>query len=501
METPQFPLEQAIAHYQTALSAVELLLGKSAAVESEDLSAFKKDVLELLIARDAVEQQRQAIATQGINGSTYILLLDLDERLGKLGEAIATHVPLENYRKSLKPPESSWWWFFNSSNVSNAPSKLHKHDQFDWAWNALTVVFLVFSTSFATNTAKAFSTQGFDLLGTFSTISQGAGLALVAGGVLTDKGKRVAENILHSLKVPPHFYAEATCGFSFAILGTTALINSNLPAIGDLYYSSAEKSLQNGDLITAASQYERALQFNPGNSELHVALGKVSEAQGDLQTAQTHHENGRKMDNPGAMSGLGRVLILQSLEEAGWTAKLDDKVNRQVDLLLYTAIATIKQKGLSTDASADHTTLVDIYTNYGILNLVGFEMQPLYNMSEDAKEAALEKLDSATANFECAVNPGLEGCYSGDTDSTLEEISLRDEPNPQQDLARCYLKVVEQTRQEISYQEGQNLNQAYEESNDCYYELSIDIFNDTIMVYRSDFDWGIPGEAYEAVGE
>lgn len=499
METAQSQLEQAIAHYQATLSTVELILGESAAVEAEDLLAFKKDVLQLLIARDDVERQRQAIATQGISGSTYILLLDLDERLEKIGGAIVTHIPLENYRKSLKPPESSWWWFFNSFSASNAPSKLHKHDQFDWAWNALTVVFLVFSTSFATNTAKAFSTQGFDLLGTFSTISQGAGLALVAGGVLTDKGKRVAENILHSLKVPPHFHAEATCGFSLAILGTTALINSNLPAIGNLYHGWAKTSHQNGDLITASSQYERALQFNPGNSKLHVALGKVSEAQGDLQAAQTHYERGRQMNDPEAMSGLGRVLILRSLGEAGWTAKLEEEVARQVDLLLYIAISTVRKQGLSTDASADHTTLVDIYTNYGILNLVGFEMQPLYNMSEDAKEAALAKLDTATADFECAVNPGLKGCYSGDTNSTLEEISLR-ELNTQQDLARCYLKVVEQIRQEISYQVGQNLSQAYEESNNCYNELPIDLFNDAIMYDRKGFDWGIPNEAYEAVG-
>lgn len=484
METPQSPLEQAIAHYQAALSTVESILGESAAVESEDLLAFKKDVLQLLIVRDEVERQRQAIATQGINGSTYILLLDLDERLEKIGEAIATHLPLENYRRSLKPPKSSWWWFFKPLEVS---SKVHKHDQFDWAWNALTVVFLVFSTSFATNTAKAFSTQGFDLLGTFSTISQGAGLALVAGGVLTDKGKRVSENILHSLKVPPHFYAEATCGFSFVILGTTALINSNLPAIGDLYYSWAETNRQNGDLTTAFSQYQRALQFNSENSKLHVALGKVAEAQGDLQKAQTHYENGRQMNDPEAMSGLGRVLILQSLEEAGWTARIDEKAARRAELLLDAAFGK----------TSDQEMLTDIYINYGILDFVEFEMQPLTGMSEEVKSAVLNQLNSAEYFFQCAVTPNAEDCNPNA--SSVGQPS--EEVQTQISTAQCYLSIVEQIRQEISYVEGQNLSQAYTEAGNCYRALPINLYNDAIMSERKGFDWGIPGEAYQAVGE
>jgi tetratricopeptide (TPR) repeat protein len=477
-------LDQAIAHYQSAVSAVELILAESAAVGSEDLFALKKDVLELLIARDTVEQQRQAIAIQGIRGSTYILLLDLDERLGKLGGAIAAHLPLEDYRKSLKPPESSWWWFFSSPGTS---AKVHRHDRFDWAWNALTVVFLVLSTSFATNTAKAFSTQGFDLLGTFSTISQGAGLALVAGGVLTDKGKRVAENILHSLKIPPHFYAEATCGFSLTILGTTAVINGNLPAIGDLYYSWAETNRQRGDLTTALSQYQRALQFTPENSKLHVAMGRVAEAQGDLKIAQTHYENGRQMNDPAAISGLGRVLILQSLEEAGWTARIDEKVARRADLLLDAAFGKTSDQGM----------LTDIYINYGILDFVEFEMQPLADMSEEVKDAALSQLSSAEYFFSCAVTPNADTCNP----NAVSASNSSPEVETQINTAQCYLSIVEQIRQAILYEEGQNISQAYTEAEDCYRALPINLYNDTIMNERKSFDWGLPQEAYEPATE
>jgi tetratricopeptide (TPR) repeat protein len=480
-KTLQASLNQAIAFYQAALSTVEFLVSESATVESADLQAFTKDVLALLAARDRVERQRQASEAQGITESTYTLL-DLDERLRKLGGAIATHVPLESYRQSLNPPESSWWWFLKP------PIKPHKWDRFDWLFNTLTVICLAISASFFTYTVKAFSAQGFDLQGTLSLIIQGTGLAAVTGGVLTDKGKRFVENGLRSINVPPHFHAEMICLASGGLLLLTSGIYASLPKIGDHYYSRAERNRENGNLVVALSLYQRALQLKPGDSKLYVGMGRVAEAQGNLQAAEGYYKNG---NTPEARSGLGRVLILQSLEEGGWTAKLDEKVARRADVLLYNARGEIREQLRSRNSSMNiphtHAVLVELYTTYGILNFVGFEMQLVEDMDQDEKEVALEKLKSAEYYFQCATTSNPEKC---NPEIPISQEIMLPAVKIQLDTAQCYLRIVEQIRQFISYQEGQDtqpLKDVYDEADNCYQNLPTHLYNDTIMFERKSF--------------
>ncbi|MCL1472526.1 hypothetical protein [Argonema antarcticum] len=166
-EGTKSPIDEAIAGYQAALSTVE----KAGFILS------KRKIIEMLLSRDGVENLKENGAE--LNASQYALLIDLDERLKGLAGIIAKKFPLANYRLSVNPPESSWWWFLESF----APQEVHKHDRFDWLWYGMTVGCMVVATTFGASTAQAFSSEGFDILGTFSTVGQGVGMLLLAGGV------------------------------------------------------------------------------------------------------------------------------------------------------------------------------------------------------------------------------------------------------------------------------------------------------------------------------
>lgn len=218
-EGTSLELTQAIADYESAIAAMEGAKSKTALAE----------VLELLQTRDRIEAiletDRQAQTLS--HSKTLAQLIALDRRLSALAGAIADDDQLLHCRESLQPPETAWWWFLSPPQPPAPP--VSKWDKFDWVWNSLTVACLLFAASFATNTIQAFSQNGMNVLQTFGTFTQGAGLVLVSGGALTDKGQKAVKDILSSLKIPPEYQAEATLGFSALVLLGTYGINQSLP--------------------------------------------------------------------------------------------------------------------------------------------------------------------------------------------------------------------------------------------------------------------------------
>ncbi|PSN77988.1 hypothetical protein C8B47_19175, partial [filamentous cyanobacterium CCP4] len=330
MDTPELatvsPLQQTIDRYEAALVKVE----------AGDGSASEPDVIALLLARDALERQKQTETELGEADS--LRLLSLDRRLKQQAQAINNAVSLNDCRATLTPSGAAWWW---SLEPPAPPTKVYKQDQFDWVWNLLTVTCLVFSASFATHTARAFSTQGFDLMGTISTITQGAGVALVAGGALTDKGRKVTENVLRSLNIPHVFYAEATFGFSALLLGTTFLLNSNLAKVGDTYQRQGDRLLNQGNLLIARKKYLRAMDFDTNDETLLLALGDVSQQLGDLDEAETYYRQGMALDETTGMNGLARNLVLKEIEAKGWNASIDELTARRAEFYLEAALIKV----------------------------------------------------------------------------------------------------------------------------------------------------------------
>lgn len=423
------PLEQAINRYETALTNVEIAD-----------TATEADVIDLLLARDGVDTQKQSATALTV--ATSVKLLALDKRLRQQAAAIHHAVSLDQCQASLTPSSSAWWWSLEPPPPPT-PTLTHvnKLDNFDWVWNLLTVTCLVFSASFATNTAKAFSTQGFDLAGTISTISQGAGVALIAGGALTDKGRKVTENVLKSLGIPAAFYAEATFGFSATLLGATFLLNNSLDQVGATYERHGHHLLAQGDLVTARDKYVRAMDFMDNDKELFVALGHVSSDLGELDKAEEYYRQGMALGEAAAMDGLARTLIIKQMESQGWNVKIDDLVARQAEFYLdwaYTRatkqlsddeLLNQLQRFAAADASAlsrqDRATLLalqstaelirSIYSNWGLLKLAQIDFAEINPDVADALLIEAESYFTGASEFESSLQTLTDKQLLGET--------------------------------------------------------------------------------------
>ncbi|NER78555.1 MAG: hypothetical protein F6K42_03060, partial [Leptolyngbya sp. SIO1D8] len=228
-------------------------------LEKASTPLSKQQIFQLLLVRDAVESSLQDLDTTSIEQRSRILaiLSDLDCRLQTQVNALVTDNQLAACRQSRRPPESAWWWWLEPEEPQTS---IHRLDRLDWLWNFLSAGCLVFSASFLTITAQAFSAVGgFDLLQTLSTISQATGLILVAGGALTDKGQKFVQDTLEKLNIPPHFHSEVTLGASgLMLLGAYGVYNS-LPQFSQHYYQKGLQAQQQGNLYAAIEYFQEAI--------------------------------------------------------------------------------------------------------------------------------------------------------------------------------------------------------------------------------------------------
>jgi tetratricopeptide (TPR) repeat protein len=388
-------LDQAIANYAASLRAIEEVAP----------SLSLEQVIEVLVARDAIEVIRQS--SEVVTGKSLAQLIQLDSRLKARAGVLAQTGQLADCRRSMQPPESAWWWF-----LEPPPPPEPWLSRFGWFWNLLTVGCLVVAGTFATSTAQAFSTSGFDLLGTFSTIAQGTGLVLVAGGALTDQGQKAVERIWSSLKVPHRFHAEATFMVAGLLLLASYSIHRNLPQIGEIYHRQGQAAEAEDQWLVARDKYERALKFVPPNethvqSQLQISLGKIYERLGQLAEAQKYYESAALADNPEGRLRLGRVNLLQALQAALWTGQVDaDQQSRLRDAENYLDLTqqnlTDKPQNIEAvdkqQVASWQTRRLreEVYINQGILRWAKAHLDA---PDQRAKE---EWLDQAEADFKQA---------------------------------------------------------------------------------------------------
>ncbi|MBE9124672.1 MULTISPECIES: tetratricopeptide repeat protein [unclassified Coleofasciculus] len=95
---PASPLDQALALYAARISQLE-----SAALEPSC-----EQIVEVLVARDAVEQNRVADPNPAV--TSIVRLIQLDSRLKGQAQAIANDDRLVEWKETLNIPEKYWWW-------------------------------------------------------------------------------------------------------------------------------------------------------------------------------------------------------------------------------------------------------------------------------------------------------------------------------------------------------------------------------------------------------
>lgn len=372
-----------------------------------------QQIVTVLRSRDRL----QAILASGLQPDDEFLvkLVELDSELKRQAN-ILCHVnhteQLNQLRQTLQPPEQAWWWHLEP--ISDQPPSKPLLARLDWLWNVGTVTCLVIATSFITQTAKAFSTEGFDFLGTLSTISQGAGLAVIAGGTLTDKGKQALSNILGNLKVPPSFHAEVTFGASLLFLGTTYAMNQNLPLVGNWYFAQGQQHEQKGEWSQAFKSYKRALSFAPDDYKTQIAIGFLNERLSNFDQAIEAYKKGSAFGIPEFWNAQARAMLMGELQKNDWQGGIDEKIIRDAENLLRRAERSMTHLRLgSSGAKQNSRLLIDIKINQAIAKLA--KIKPAKKLDRTHQAA----LDSAIGSLASIKNYFSNGQPESSSELTL----------------------------------------------------------------------------------
>jgi tetratricopeptide (TPR) repeat protein len=350
-----------------------------------------RQVLKVLRSRDRLQDALSQVAQ--LDDEQLVKLAELDLELKQRSDIVCADKELQQMRQSLLPPESAWWWYLEpATEDSKSKSWL---DRFDWVWNVGTVVCLVVATSFITQTAKAFSNEGFDFLGTLSTIGQGAGLAFVAGGALTDKGKKAVESTLMSMKVPASLHAEATFGASLLLMGAAYGIHHNLPKVGDFYFDRAQKHEKNGEWSQAVQSYKRALNFAQDDYKSQIATGFLYEKLGNFDEALKVYKKGSFYGVPQFLNAQARVMLMAELRKNNWQGGVNEEVIREAEDLLKRAekaITNFNNPNWQDNKSRDLTLQNDINVNLAIAKMARLKYEE--NVSEKTRNSLNEIVNS-----------------------------------------------------------------------------------------------------------
>ena len=289
----------------SALSeVVERFRGALEAFPSE--GGTSKAALEVLLARDAVHETWAEIETPAQDGVGELhdlgsLLEELDEALLLKGGALADALDLELWRQrraSELLAETHWWWFLEPS-----PSAW---DRLDWLWSGLAAGALALVASYTVNIYRAIALGNVSIAETFSAIVQGAGLAVLSGGVLSSAGQEKVEALLLRLKVPPRFQREVLLIASLVLLGVVYRVNHRLD---EHYFEKGAAFYKEGRLEHAAQAYRQGLQLDPELLERRNELGEIYESLGALEKAAEEYRRGAEEGDPKSLNALGRVTL------------------------------------------------------------------------------------------------------------------------------------------------------------------------------------------------
>ncbi len=285
MSSPNF--EAALTTYDLALTTLE----KSASPSAEE-------VLAVLMGRDRAQRELDVESA----APSLVQLIQLDSRLRKQGDRILKAIDIEAYRISLKPPESFWWWYFEPS--------MHQLDRFDWVWQAITLILLTPSVSLLVEVSSKFLTTVPDTFGALTIVGQSA-LTVLTGGSLTDRGRKIIQHILTSLRIPRYLWREAQAFLSLILLVTLLGFRLSLPIVARNYMEKANTQRSNGQFTAAETNYKRALNLWPQMVLCNTRLGSLYEDLGELKMAMEQYRLAVQGGEAVAFNNLARLHNLE----------------------------------------------------------------------------------------------------------------------------------------------------------------------------------------------
>jgi tetratricopeptide (TPR) repeat protein len=311
-------------------------------------------------------------------------LIELDRRLQQQAEAIAKAVPLEAWRDSRQPAEDAWWWFFQPHVVPDT------WNRFNWVWNGLTAGALALAASFMMGIYQALSVGGLSWRETFSTIAQGAGLALVGQGALTTAGQQQVKSVLTCLKIPPRFYSEVTCTFAVFLLFVVFGLHRFLP---NYFYARGQELYQQGHLMDAEEKYIQGQRIEPSDPRFNIALGAVYESLGSLDQALAQYQQALQQGVTRAFNDIGRVYVQRF-----------DPVKKRTEPMVAETYLRMGLQRAESDPDTDTNTRYQLYRN------LGWALIAQQRYAEAQVE--LEKASAKDAQMvEKQIGGGMESCF------------------------------------------------------------------------------------------
>ncbi|TAF55354.1 MAG: hypothetical protein EAZ61_04485, partial [Oscillatoriales cyanobacterium] len=335
-------------------------------------------------------------------------LHNLDCRLKTCTDTLTDYSFLAKCRQTYSARPSAWWW-----NLQAINSPLMRSSRFGWAWGLGTLVCLLGSATFIVQTAKAFSTQGFDAVGTLGTLAQGTGLALVAGGTATERGRQQFDRILMSVNVPGHRTAEASFALSVGLLVVSYGVNANLDRLGDYYLAQAQRQVEASKLSQAIKSYERAYQFG-ASSDVLLEHGKLQGYLGDYEGAIATYKRGSPEDGR-FMLAQAYTMLLQVLDANGWETPLAEEDLKAVKgMLTRTQNVSKNDNSNSPQGNTTNTQKSDPLEAERLLILALIEASSIQLSTLQSNKSILDKTSSkALFNISIYLKNSLSNVFLG----------------------------------------------------------------------------------------
>lgn len=241
-----------------------------------------EDILNLLTCRDQIQV---FLAERSLLSSQQLLrLADLDFYLKKYEVLIATHLDLAGWQQLVNPPQASWWWFLR------APEPRRWWNEYDWLFNAGTLVILTISASLITDTATRLFSGGIDLGSTLMISGQSLLALLAGGGALTQAGRQAYERILSRIRINKRYWQEASFTFALVLVLCLAGIHSALPGFAETANRNGEAHYQNGKLDSARKDFNRAIALKQDFPKAHFNLALVHEDLQQIEAAKAQYQ-------------------------------------------------------------------------------------------------------------------------------------------------------------------------------------------------------------------
>jgi tetratricopeptide (TPR) repeat protein len=280
-------------------------------------------LLEILLARDRLAR---ALSRGEVTPAQLNSVLPHDSRLQSDAGAIVRGVgrPLLNrWRLTRLPPAESWWWWLDRL--------ADERESVTFSWWLLAA--LLCTTAGITLALEIFFRLfgvGADLVSLSGITSQFL-LAVLAGSTLTHWGRHYLRRGFLMVGLGPRYHMPVIVVLALAFLVVMALVRLNL-SWGAAWYSRYGKLAEShGLLTTAISDYERALQLDPGFAEAHYNLAFALETVHDNERAATEYQKAiqRSDDFYPAYNNLARLLIRERKDLSGGLGLLEAALRKE----------------------------------------------------------------------------------------------------------------------------------------------------------------------------